>query len=151
MPENNNINIEECFLRLQRIVAQQQQIIHRMAEDIVKIKIGGGGGGTGNGFEVYESGKTYKKYQALIDPNTDIPYLVVPYGGATEYVSDTVENDCAAGNLRLLGYDGQIVTFNHPPQEPEIDRLPENVVVVEYNDVDPNYNILTSDNTTNSP
>lgn len=151
MPENNNINIEECFLRLQRIVAQQQQLIHRMAEDIVKIKIGGGGGGTGNGFEVYESGKTYKKYQALIDPNTDIPYLVVPYGGATEYVSDTVENDCAAGNLRLLGYDGQIVTFNHPPQEPEIDRLPENVVVVEYNDVDPNYNILTSDNTTNSP
>lgn len=152
MPENNNINIEECFLRLQRIVAQQQQIIHRMAEDIVKIKIGGGGGGgTGNGFEVYESGKTYKKYQALIDPNTDIPYLVVPYGGATEYISDTVENDCAAGNLRLLGYDGQIVTFNHPPQEPEINRLPENVVVVEYNDVDPNYNILTSDNTTNSP
>lgn len=152
MPENNNINIEDCFLRLQRIVAQQQQIIHRMAEDIVKIKIsGGGGGGTGNGFEVYESGKTYKKYQALIDPNTDIPYLVVPYGGATEYISDTVENDCAAGNLRLLGFDGQIVTFNHPPQEPEIDRLPENVVVVEYNDVDPNYNILTSDNTTNSP
>lgn len=45
MPENNNINIEECFLRLQRIVARQQQIIHRMAEDIVKIKIGGGGGG----------------------------------------------------------------------------------------------------------
>lgn len=151
MPENNNINIEECFLRLQRIVAQQQQIIHRMAEDIVKIKIGGGGGGTGNGFEVYESGKTYRKYQALIDPNTDIPYLVVPYGGATEYISDTVENDCAAGNLRLLGFDGQIVTFNHPPQEPEINRLPENVVVVEYNDVDPNYNILTSDNTTNSP
>lgn len=151
MPENNNINIEECFLRLQRIVEQQQRIIHKMAEDIIKIKIGGGGGGTGNGFEVYESGKTYKKYQALIDPNTDIPYLVVPYGGATEYISDTVENDCAAGNLRLLGYDGQIVTFNHPPQEPEIDRLPENVVVVEFNDVDPNYNILTSDNTTNSP
>lgn len=152
MPENNNINIEECFLRLQRIVAQQQQLIHRMAEDIVKIKIGGGGGGgTGNGFEVYESGKTYKKYQALIDPNTDIPYLVVPYGGATEYVSDTVENDCAAGNLKLLGFDSQIVTFNHPPTEPEVDRLPENVVVVEYNDVDPNYNILTSDNTTNSP
>ena len=152
MPENNNINIEECFLRLQRIVEQQQRIIHKMAEDIIKIKIGGGGGGgTGNGFEVYESGKTYRKYQALIDPNTDIPYLVVPYGGATEYISDTVENDCAAGNLRLLGFDGQIVTFNHPPQEPEIDRLPENVVVVEYNDVDPNYNILTSDNTTNSP
>ena len=151
MPENNNINIEECFLRLQRIVAQQQQIIHRMAEDIVKIKIGGGGGGTGNGFEVYESGKEYKKYQALIDPNTDTPYLVVPYGGATTYVSVTVEDDCAAGNLKLLGFDSQIVTFNHPPTEPEVDRLPENVVVVEYNDVDPNYNILTSDNTTNSP
>lgn len=147
MPENNNINIEECFLRLQRIVAQQQRIIHRMAEDIVKIKIGGGGGGTGNGFEVYESGKTYKKYQALIDPNTDIPYLVVPYGGATEYISDTVENDCAAGNLRLLGYDGQIVTFNHVPTSPEVDRLPENVVVVEYNEMDTPYTgILTSDN-----
>ena len=154
MPDNMSLQeLEDCFRRLQAVEHQQQQIISRIATDIVNIDIGGGGGGggTGNGFEVYESGKTYKKYQALIDPNTDIPYLVVPYGGATEYISDTVENDCAAGNLRLLGFDGQIVTFNHPPQEPEIDRLPENVVVVEYNDVDPNYNILTSDNTTNSP
>lgn len=151
MPENNNISLEDCFLRLQRIVAQQQQIIHRMAEDIVKIKIGGGGGGggTGNGFEVYESGKEYKKYQALIDPDTDTPYLVVPYGGAATYVSDTVKNDCAAGNLKLLGFDSQIVTFNHPPATEEVDRLPENVVVVEYNPSDTPYsNILSSDNDT---
>jgi hypothetical protein len=145
--------MDEVFAVLVDIIHKQRVIMDELAIQIKRIDSigGGGGGGTGNGFEVYESGKTYKKYQALIDPNTDIPYLVVPYGGATEYISDTVENDCAAGNLRLLGYDGQIVTFNHPPQEPEIDRLPENVVVVEYNDVDPNYNILTSDNTTNSP
>ena len=145
--------MDEVFAVLVDIIHKQRVIMDELARQIKRIDSigGGGGGGTGNGFEVYESGKTYKKYQALIDPNTDIPYLVVPYGGATEYISDTVENDCAAGNLRLLGFDGQIVTFNHPPQEPEINRLPENVVVVEYNDVDPNYNILTSDNTTNSP
>lgn len=145
--------MDEVFAVLVDIIHKQRVIMDELATQIKRIDSigGGGGGGTGNGFEVYESGKTYKKYQALIDPNTDIPYLVVPYGGAAEYISDTVENDCAAGNLRLLGFDGQIVTFNHPPQEPEIDRLPENVVVVEYNDVDPNYNILTSDNTNNSP
>jgi hypothetical protein len=48
----------------------------------------------------------------------------------------------------LLGYDGQIVTFNHVPTSPEVDRLPENVVVVEYNEMDTPYTgILTSDNT----
>jgi hypothetical protein len=72
----------------------------------------------------------------------------VPYGGATTYVSVTVEDDCAAGNLKLLGFDSQIVTFNHPPTEPEVDRLPEKAVVVEYNDMDTPYRgILTSDNT----
>lgn len=139
---------KELFDALIELCTRQARIIESIAHKVERIDIGGGGGGTGNGFEVYESGKEYKKYQALIDPNTDTPYLVVPYGGAATYVSVTVEDDCAAGNLKLLGFDSQIVTFNHPPTEPEVDRLPEKAVVVEYNDMDTPYRgILTSDNT----
>ena len=142
--------MDEVFAVLVDIIHKQRVIMDELATQIKRIDSigGGGGGGTGNGFEVYESGKEYKKYQALIDPNTDTPYLVVPYGGAATYVSVTVEDDCAAGNLKLLGFDSQIVTFNHPPTEPEVDRLPEKAVVVEYNDMDTPYRgILTSDNT----
>ena len=142
--------MDEVFAVLVDIIHKQRVIMDELATQIKRIDSvgGGGGGGTGNGFEVYESGKEYKKYQALIDPNTDTPYLVVPYGGAETYISVTVEDDCAAGNLKLLGFDSQIVTFNHPPTEPEVDRLPEKAVVVEYNDMDTPYTgILTSDNT----
>ena len=147
MADNMN-NIEECFARLINLVDQQRQIIHRLTEALMQITPGsGGGGGTGTGFEVYESGKEYKRYQALIDPNTDIAYLVVPYNGGTKYTSVTVQQDCADGNLKLLGYDSQIVTFDHSPSPTEVNTLPENVTVVEYNPSDTPYsNILTSDN-----
>lgn len=147
MADNNTNNIEECFRRLIDLVDQQRQIIHRLTEDLMELKHGSGGGGTGNGFEVYESGKEYKRYQALIDPNTDIAYLVVPYNGGTSYTSVTVQQDCADGNLKLLGYDSQIVTFDHSPTPTEVNALPENVTVVEYNPSDTPYsNILTNDN-----
>lgn len=147
MADNMN-NIEECFARLINLVDQQRQIIHRLTEALMQITPGsGGGGGTGTGFEVYESGKEYKRYQALIDPNTDIAYLVVPYNGGTKYTSVTVQQDCADGNLKLLGYDSQIVTFDHSPSPTEVNTLPENVTVVEYNPSDTPYsNILTNDN-----
>ena len=141
MADNNTNNIEECFRRLIDLVDQQRQIIHRLTEDLIKLTPGS------TGFEVYESGKEYKRYQALIDPNTDIAYLVVPYNGGTKYTSVTVQQDCADGNLKLLGYDSQIVTFDHSPSPTEVNTLPENVTVVEYNPSDTPYsNILTNDN-----
>ena len=148
MPDNMSLQeLEECFRRLQAIVHQQQQIIRRIAADLPNIDIGGGGGGTGNGFQVYESNHVYKRYQAVIDPNTDTAYLVVPHGGGEEYTSITVEIDCHDGNLKLIGFDSQIVTTNQPLSQEEIDALPEHVVVVEYNESDTPYNhILDGDN-----
>ena len=121
-----------------------------MADYIERIQsIGGGGGGTGNGFQVYESGKVYKKYQALIDPATDTPYLVVPAGGLVEYTSISVQQDCEDGNLKLLGFDSQIVTYDHTPTPTDIDNIPEKTVVVEYNPMDTPYTgMLNNDNQT---
>ena len=149
MADNNQM--EAVFANLIRIVFEQRDIIKGIATELNRIKAvgGGGGGGTGNGFQVYESDKVYKKYQALIDPDTDTPYLVVPAGGLTEYTSISVQQDCADGNLKLLGFDSQIVPFDHTPTPTEISRIPENTVVVEYNPMDTPYmNILNNDNQT---
>ena len=140
----NAADFEQVFNDLVDIIHSQREIIHELTEYLLQIE-SIGGGGSGNGFQVYESGKEYKRYQALIDPNTDIAYLVVPQGGDT-YISESVQTDCANGNLKLLGYDGQIVTFSSPPTSTEIQNLPENVVVVEYNPADTPYSsILTND------
>jgi hypothetical protein len=144
MPNNN----DDIFQRLIDLVDQQKRIIHELTTELKRIKAvgGGGGGGTGTGFQVYESGSTYKKYQALIDPNTDTAYLVVPHEG-DEYVAISVEQDCLDGNLKLLGYDGQVIAYDHTPLQSEIDRLPANTTVVEYNTMDTPYSsILLNDN-----
>lgn len=133
------------FNALISVVHDQRLLIEALWAKLQELEIGGGG--SGNGFQVYESGKLYKRYQALIDPNTDTAYLVVPYGGGTEYISVTVQEDCASGNLKLLGFDSQIVTFDHPPRTAEVEVLPENVVVVEYNPADTPYTgMLQNDN-----
>lgn len=137
---------DQVFKDLIDIIHEQREIIHEMAEYLVQIKSIGGGGGTGNGFQIYEANHLYKRYQALIDPNTDTAYLVVPAGGLDEYTSVSVKTDCQNGNLKLLGYESQIVTFDHAPQREEVEVLPENVVVVEYNPSDTPYTgIVTND------
>ena len=132
------------FDLLINVVHEQRILIETLASKVEQLE--SIGGGKGNGLEVYTPGETYKRYRMLVDPNTDIVYITVPYNG-DEYVAVSVEQDCADGNLKLLGYDGQIVPFNHTPTPNEVDRLPENVVVVEYNPSDTPYTgILTSDN-----
>lgn len=145
-------NFEDCFNNLIELIEQQQQLIAELRAEIENIPGWGGGGGTGNGFEVYESAHLYKRYQAVIDPNTDTAYLVVPTHGGSEYTSIDVKTDCENGNLKLLGFEGQIVTFPRPPKEEEVDALPENCVVVEYNPLDTPYtSILTTDEHETNP
>ena len=144
LPDNDPA--KTLFDTLINVINQQAILMAQMAEKINQIE-SIGGGGSGNGFTVYESGKVYKRYQAVIDPETDTAYLVAPLNGGTEYTSITVETDCENGNLKLLGYEGYIVPFNHTPTPNEVDALPENVVVVEYNPSDTPYTgILTQDN-----
>lgn len=132
----NNEPGKEMFDALITIIRNQAQLLAEIADKINKIEFGGG---SGNGFQVYESNKLYKRYQAVIDPNTDTAYLVVPKNEGTEYTSVTVQQDCEDGNLKLLGYDSHIVAFDHRPSTEEISVLPEQITVVEYSTSDTPY------------
>lgn len=123
---------------------EQEATIKRLAEKIQLIDhIGGGGGGS---IEDYMSGKQYKRNTLLVDPSTETLYRVKP----DIYTSITVDADLRAGNLKLVGFESQIVTFNHLPTQAEIDALPKDVLVAIYSTTDTPYEpILSSDNVNN--
>lgn len=123
---------------------EQEATIRRLAEKIQLIDhIGGGGGGS---IEDYVSGKQYKRNTLLVDPLTETLYRVKP----DTYTSITVDADLRAGNLKLVGFESQIVTFNHLPTQAEIDALPKDVLVAIYSTTDTPYEpILSSDNVNN--
>ena len=75
LPDNDPA--KTLFDTLINVINQQAILMAQMAEKINQIE-SIGGGGSGNGFTVYESGKVYKRYQAVIDPETDTAYLVAP-------------------------------------------------------------------------
>ena len=134
------------FDALIQLIQQQQTLMAQIAAKVSQIPPGGGGGGggTGNGFELYEPNKIYRKYQAIIDPVTSTAYTVTPVYG-DQYVSTNIAQDCANGNLKLLGFDSQIVVFDHPPTQAEINSLPENALVVEFDPDDVPYSGILSD------
>jgi hypothetical protein len=123
---------------------EQEAIIKRLAEKIQLIDhIGGGGSGS---IEDYVSGKQYNRNTLLVDPLTETLYRVKP----DTYTSITVDADLRAGNLKLVGFESQIVTFNHLPTQAEIDALPKDVLVAIYSTTDTPYEpILSSDNVNN--
>lgn len=123
---------------------EQEATIRRLAEKIQLIDHIGGGGGAS--VEDYMSGKEYKRNTLLVDPLTETLYRVRP----DTYTSITVDADLRAGNLKLVGFESQIVTFNHLPTQAEIDALPKDVLVAIYSTTDTPYEpILSSDNVNN--
>lgn len=124
---------------------EQEAIIKRLAEKIQLIDhIGGGGSGS---IEDYVSDKQYKRNTLLVDPLTETVYRVIP----DTYTSVTVDADMQAGNLKLVGFESQIVTFNHLPTQAEIDALPKDVLVAIYSTTDTPYEpVLSSDNLNNN-
>lgn len=124
---------------------EQEATIRRLAEKIQLIDHIGGGGGNGS-IEDYVSDKQYKRNTLLVDPLTETLYRVIP----DTYTSVTVDVDMQAGNLKLVGFESQIVTFNHLPTQAEIDALPKDVLVAIYSTTDTPYEpILSSDNVNN--
>ena len=80
----------------------------------------------------------------MVDSLTETVYRTIPNEGFT---STTLEEDRAAGRLKLVGYESQFVTFNHQPTQGEIDALPEDVLVAIYSPQDDPYSpTLSSDN-----
>ena len=123
------------FQDLVNVIVQQQALITQIAEHLSQIEsIGGGGGGTAS-IEDYASGQLYKRNMLVVDTSTETVYRVLP----SEYTSVSVEDDTDNGYLKLVGFESQIVTFNHKPTQDEINALPDDVVVAVYSSNDSPY------------
>lgn len=130
--------VDPIFQTLIDTIQTQQTLINSIAEELQKLKdIGGGGGGTGNAvIEDYESGKEYTRNTLVVDTITETVYRVI---SDEPYLSETVEQDCANGKLKLVGFESQIVTFDHSPTQEEINQIPDDALVAVYSSTDVPY------------
>lgn len=133
--------MEEIFIKLNNVIKQQQQQIKSLADKVEKLEGIGGGGGSAS-IEDYQTGKLYKRNVLVVDADTETVYRVLD-----EYVSESLETDKASRHLKLVGFESQIVTFNHLPTQEEIDVLPEDTLVAIYSSTDDPYQpVLSTDN-----
>lgn len=133
--------MDQIFQTLVSVIAEQQTIINAIASKVEKIESIGGGGGGSASIEDYVSGKLYTRNMLIVDPNTETVYRVLK-----EYTSDSVENDVKNGNLKLVGFESQVVTLNHKPTQDEINTLPDAALVATYSTTETPYDpVLTGD------
>lgn len=133
--------MDQIFQTLVSVIAEQQTIINAIASKVEKIESIGGGGGGSASIEDYVSGKLYTRNMLIVDPNTETVYRVLK-----EYTSDSVENDVKNGNLKLVGFESQVVTLNHQPTQDEINALPDAALVATYSTTETPYDpVLTGD------
>ena len=125
------------FEKLFYVIKAQNTAIKNIADKLQQLEVGGGGGGGGGNATIsdYESGKRYKRNTLVVDPATETVYRVIPQ----QYTSETVIDDKAHGYLKLVGFESDIVTFDHDPSQAEIDALPDDSVVVVYSPTDVPY------------
>ena len=125
----------DIFERLIQIIADQEKTIKSIADKLEQIESIGSGGSGNASIADYESGVKYTRNTLLVDTNTETVYRVIPQS----YVSITVEDDKTNGNLKLVGFESQIVTFDHNPSQSEINTLPDNSLVAVYSRSDTPY------------
>lgn len=125
------------FEKLFTTIRAQHQLLKNIADKLEQLEVGGGGGGGGGNATIsdYESGKRYKRNTLVVDPVTETVYRVLP----SEYTSNTVDYDKQHGYLKLVGFESEIVTFDHNPTQAEIEALPDDSVVVVYSPTDVPY------------
>lgn len=122
------------FSELLTIIRRQNTLLKNIAEKLEQLELGGGGAGNAQ-IADYEMGKTYKRNTLLVDPGSETVYRVIP----TQYVSVSVEDDKINGDLKLVGFESEIVTFDHNPSQREINALPDDSFVVVYSPTDVPY------------
>lgn len=125
------------FEKLFIAIRAQHQLLKNIADKLEQLEVGGGGGGGGGNATIsdYESNKRYKRNTLVVDPATETVYRVLP----AQYTSVTVDDDKRNGYLKLVGFESDIVTFDHDPSQAEIDALPDDSVVVVYSPTDVPY------------
>ena len=121
--------------RLCSIIQNQQELITSIAHKLELIESIGGGGGGSASIEDYVSGSKYKRNMLLVDTNTETVYRVL----SDEYDAITVEDDVSNGNLKLVGFENAIVSFNHDPTQEEINAIPDESLVAVYSSTDTPY------------
>lgn len=131
---------QTIFEQLLAIETEREAQLKRIEDAIKQMKIGSGSAS----IEDYKENTFYKRNTLVVDSGTETMYrTTVPEG----FTSTTFEADRAAGRLKLVGFESQIVTFNHPPTQGEIDTLPEDTLVAIYSPQDDPYTpALSSDN-----
>lgn len=128
------------FLKLEKIIKDQAELIRALTEKLERLEIGiGGGGGGSASIEDFTTNTRYKRNVLVVDTDTETVYRVI-----ADYTSTSVEEDCAAGFLKLVGFESQVVTLGHEPSQKEIDALPDNSLVAIYSATDTPYKPPTS-------
>jgi hypothetical protein len=134
MPTTSNIiDGDSIFQTLFDTIHQQQLLIKEIADKLEQVEMSGGGSGNAT-ISDYESNKDYERNTLVVDVNTETVYRVL-----RAYKSKTVEQDCIDANLKLVGFESQIVTFNGNPTQSQINVLPEDTLVAIYSASDAPY------------
>lgn len=125
------------FEKIFKAIRAQSILIKNIADKLQELEIGKGGGGGGGNATIsdYEAGKLYARNTLVVDPATETVYRVLPQ----QYTSVSVSEDKLNGYLKLVGFESEIVTFDHNPSQAEIDALPDDSVVVVYSPTDVPY------------
>lgn len=126
---------ELIFSQLISVIQEHERLLASIAEKLTQIESIGGGGGSAS-IEDYEPGKVYKRNTLLVDRNTETVYRVL---AEPNYTSVSIETDVRNTNLKLVGFESQIMEFDHNPSQSEIDGLPDESFVAVYSSMDKPY------------
>ena len=117
--------MDKIFQDLVDIIQDNAVKMKLLADRIEQLESIGGGGSAS--IEDYASGKEYKRNVLIVDTTTETVYRVL-----SDYTSTTIEDDKKNGLIKLVGFESQLVSFNHDPSQTEINTLPMDTVVTIY-------------------
>jgi hypothetical protein len=103
-----NITPDSIFEDLYSRLQEQATLLAEIADKLNNLELGKGMATITD----YLSGSTYKRNMLIVDPVTE-----TVYSSTQDFVSQTVETDCSLGYLKLVGFESQIVPFDHEPTQ----------------------------------
>ena len=127
------------FDNLVRVIEEQQALIKSISEKLQKLELNNNSNNTGGSTQTatlvdYTSNTEYTRNMLVVDTDTETVYRVL-----TKYTSVDVDTDCRNGNLKLVGFESQVVTLDHNPTQSEIESIPEDALVAIYSSTDTPY------------
>lgn len=124
--------MDQIFLDLIAELQRRDELLASIAQKLSQIEQIGGGGSAS--IEDYEAGKQYTRNMLIVDPDTETVYRVLD-----EYTSVSIQTDLQNAHIKLVGFENQIIEFEHDPTAAEIANLPDGAFVATYSPNDPPY------------